>query len=230
MSKNINVNTLQTGAQKAYKGLPMEGLIATWYANITRNDMRRHKLGAEQWAKKIAPGSRVLEVAPGPGYFSIELARLGDYQITGLDISKSFVEIARKHATEAGVNVDFREGNASEMPFESDTFDFIICQAAFKNFTEPVKAIREMHRVLKPGGKAVILDLRGDASHQAINEEVKQLRLNRINTFITKWTFRNVLLKNAYTKAEIKQFISQTDFIKHEILEDNVGMEIRLEK
>ena len=230
MNKNINVNTRQAGAQKAYKGLPMEGLIATWYAGITRSDVRRHKLGAEQWAKKIAPGSRVLEVAPGPGYFSIELARLGNYQITGLDISKSFVEIARRNAAGAGVNVDFRQGNASDMPFESDTFDFIICQAAFKNFTEPVKAIREMYRVLKPGGTAVILDLRGDASRAAINEEVKQLGLNRINSFITRWTFENVLLKNAYTKAEIKQFISQTNFTKHEIREDNVGMEIQLEK
>jgi len=178
----------------------------------------------------VAPGSRVLEVAPGPGYFSIELARLGNYRITGLDISKSFVEIARRNAARAGVTVDFRQGNASEMPFEENTFDFIICQAVFKNFTEPVKAIREMHRVLKPGRKAVILDLRGDATREAINEEVKQLGLNRINTLITKWTFRNVLLKNAYTKAEIRQFISQTDFTKYEIREDNVGMEIRLEK
>ena len=111
---------------KAYKGLAMEGPIATWYATITQKDVRRHRLGAEQWAKQIKSGSHVLEVAPGPGYFSIELAKLGDYKVTGLDISKSFVEIARKNAIGASVKVDFREGNASSMPFESNSFDFMI--------------------------------------------------------------------------------------------------------
>lgn len=215
---------------KAYKGLAMEGPIATWYANITQKDVHRHKLGAEQWAKKIKPGSRVLEVAPGPGYFSIELAMLGDYQVTGLDISKSFVEIARKNAIDAAVNVDFQEGNVSAMPFEDDSYDFIICQAAFKNFAEPVEAICEMFRVLKAGGRAVILDLRKDATRETIADEVSRMGLNRINAWITKWIFHNILLKNAYTKTQIEQFISQTDFAKYEILADTIQMEIHLEK
>lgn len=215
---------------KAYKGLAMEGPIATWYATITQKDVRRHRLGAEQWAKQIKSGSHVLEVAPGPGYFSIELAKLGDYKVTGLDISKSFVEIARKNAIGASVKVDFREGNASSMPFESNSFDFIICQAAFKNFTEPVNAIREMYRVLKPDGRAVILDLRKDATRETIADEVSHMGLNWINAWITKWTFHNVLLKNAYTKTQIEQFILQTDFVKYEILADSIQMEILMEK
>ena len=72
---------------KGYKGMAMEGPIASWYAKITQKDLQRHKLMAGQLAGKIPAGSRVLEIAPGPGYFAIELARLGDYQITGLDIS-----------------------------------------------------------------------------------------------------------------------------------------------
>jgi len=215
---------------KAYKGLPMEGVIATWYAGITRKDVRRHQLAAEQWAKTIPSGSCVLEIAPGPGYFSIELAKLGDFKITGLDISKSFVEIARQNATKAGVQIDFREGNASAMSFKNNSFDFIFCQAAFKNFSAPVEAIREMQRVLKPGGRAIILDLRGDASQEAINQEVHQLGLNTINTWITKWTFKHILLKNAYTKAQMEQLIIQTDFQKYHIHPDTIGMEIQLEK
>ena len=76
----------------------------------------------------------------GPGFLAIELARLGSYRITGLDISKSFVRIATENAIKAGVEVTFREGNASSMPFESDSFDFVYCRAAFKNFSEPVQA------------------------------------------------------------------------------------------
>ncbi len=126
----------------------MEGVIASWYAKTTFKDLNRHKLMAKQFVQKIPANGSVLEIAPGPGYFCIELARLGNYQITGLDISKSFVEIARKNAAEAGLIIDFREGNASAMPFQDHTFDFTFCQAAFKNFSEPVKAITEMYRVL----------------------------------------------------------------------------------
>jgi ubiquinone/menaquinone biosynthesis C-methylase UbiE len=62
----------------------------------------------------LPAGGRILEVAPGPGYLAIELAKNEKYQIVGLDISKSFVEIAQTKA-KAGVAVDFRHGNASNM-------------------------------------------------------------------------------------------------------------------
>jgi len=137
-------STVEPKVPKAYKGITMEGPIATWYAGTTLKDLNRHKLRAEQLSKAIPSGSRVLEIAPGPGYFCIELAKLGDYEITGLDISKSFVEIARTNAAAANVKVDFRQGNASDMPFANETFDLTFCQAAFKNFTQPVRAIAEM--------------------------------------------------------------------------------------
>ena len=58
------------------------------------------------------------------------------------------------------MNVDFRQGDAAHMPIADGRYDFIICTAAFKNFTDPVGALREMCRVLRPGGKALIIDLR----------------------------------------------------------------------
>src|SRR5690242_12585248 len=116
------MNTTQT--KKAYKGVPTEGVIASWYAKTTFKDLKRHKWMAKRMMEHIPSGGRVLEIAPGPGYFSIELAKLGSYQVCGLDISKSFVEIARRNAMQAGLQIDFREGNASSMPFEANTFDF----------------------------------------------------------------------------------------------------------
>ena len=215
---------------KAYKGLPMEGPIATWYTKTTLKDLKRHKLMARQLVEKIPENGKVLEIAPGPGYFCIELARLGNYQITGLDISKSFVEIARKNATKAGLKIDFREGNASAMPFEDNTFDFTFCQAAFKNFSEPVKAITEMYRVLRPGGISVIADLRRDAPREEIVHEVKGMRLNRINEILVRWTFDHMLLKSAYSVDEIKKMASQTLFKKCKIEIDGIGFQVWLEK
>jgi ubiquinone/menaquinone biosynthesis C-methylase UbiE len=216
--------------KKAYKGLPMEGLIATWYAKTTLKDLKRHKLVAKQLAEKIPANGKVLEIAPGPGYFCIELAKLGSFQITGLDISKSFVEIARRNAAEAGLKIDFREGNASAMPFEDNTFDFTFCQAAFKNFSEPVSAITEMYRVLRPGGLSIIADLRRDASPEEIDREVKGMGLGRINQFLVTWTFDQMLLKSAYSVEEMKSMVAQTPFSKCKIDVDNVGFQVWLEK
>ena len=222
------MNNIQT--KKAYKGLPMEGIIATWYAKTTLKDLKRHKLMARQLVEKIPANGKVLEIAPGPGYFCIELAKLGNYQITGLDISKSFVEIARRNAVEAGVKVDFREGNASAMPFQDNTFDFTFCQAAFKNFSEPVKAIAEMYRVLCPGGLSVISDLRRDASAQEIEREIKGMELGPINRFMVRWTFKNMLLKSAYSVDEMKSMVTQTPFGQAKISVDGVGFQVWLEK
>src|SRR5205823_574985 len=133
-------------------------------------------------------------------------------------------------AKAAGVVVDFRQGNASDMPLDADSFDFVVCRAAFKNFTEPVQAIREMHRVLKPGGTALISDLRRDASRADVDAYVNSLGLSRINTLLTKWTFRLMLLKNAYAPEDIRRFVSQTSFAGCEIREDTIGMEIWLKK
>jgi ubiquinone/menaquinone biosynthesis C-methylase UbiE len=215
---------------KAYKGLPMEGFIATWYSKTTRKDLKRHKLMAKRLAEKIPANGKVLEIAPGPGYFCIELAKLGNYQITGLDISKSFVEIARRNAVEAGVKVDFREGNASAMPFKENTFDFTFCQAAFKNFSEPVKAIAEMYRVLRPGGVSVISDLRRDAAPEEIEREIQGMDLGPINQFLVRWTFKNMLLKSAYSVDEIRSMVAQTPFGQCRIDISDVGFEAWLEK
>lgn len=221
---------MMTKADKGYRGLPMEGIIATWYAKTTAKDYHRHRDAALEVSAKIPEGSRVLEIAPGPGYFCIELARLGRYDITGLDISQSFVEIARVNAAEAGVRVDFRQGNASDMPFEDESFDFTICQAAFKNFSQPVKAIAEMYRVLRPGGTALIIDMRRNTSQADIEREISKMNVGPLNRWLIRWTFNNMLIKRAYSSQEIEQFVAQTPFRKCSIEEEGIGFNAWLTK
>ena len=215
---------------KAYKGLPMEGIIAGWYAKTTFKDLNRHQVMAKQLAGQIPAGGKVLEIAPGPGYFCIELAKLGNFQITGLDISKSFVEISRRNAAEAVLKIDFRQGNASALPFSDESFDFTFCQAAFKNFSQPVEAIAEMYRVLKPNGTAVIVDMRRDASTDDIEREVKGMSLDRINGMMVRWTFKQMLLKSAYSIPEMESMISRTPFGRGRIDVGGIGFQIWLKK
>ncbi len=216
-------------AAKPYKGMGMNGAVAHWYAGLTRKCMDDFKALARRTAGQIPADSSVLEVAPGPGYFAIELAKLGGFQITGLDISETFVEIARGNAARAGVHVDFRHGNASRMPFADDSFDFLLCRAAFKNFSEPQRALEEVHRVLRPGGQALIIDLRRDASMESINQAVAGMKVGAVNAVITRFTFRHMLLKRAYTKSEFEQMISRTR-LQSEIRENLLGLEIVLSK
>jgi ubiquinone/menaquinone biosynthesis C-methylase UbiE len=208
----------------------MEGATARWYASLTHKSLDRFISLARRVAKEVPRGSSVLDVAPGPGYFAVELAKLGGYQITGLDISRTFVEIARSHAARAGVEVDFRQGNASHMPFEDSMFDFLVCSAAFKNFTDPLQALEEMHRVLRPGGRALIIDLRKDAPRHSINEAVDEMHVGAINSVITKATFRFMLLKRAYTKSDFEKLAEQTKFRSCRVVEDRISLEVSLQR
>jgi len=208
----------------------MEGMVAKWYTTNTGKTLDEFTKLARRIADQLPRGSSVLEVAPGPGYFCIELAKLGPYSITGLDISHTFVEIASKKAAAAGVRVDFQQGNVSNMPFASDTFDFLLCRAAFKNFGQPVRALEEMCRVLKPGGRGLIVDLRKDASLESINHEVDGMGLNAVNKVITKLVFRTFLLKTAYTKQQFQQMLAQAKFRTVDIHEAGIGFEISMTK
>jgi len=210
---------------KGYKGIGMEGAIATWYAKNTRRDIAVFRSLAARISQETAPGSRILEVAPGPGYLSIELARRGQYEVSGLDISKSFVEIARKNAARESVCIDFRRGNASAMPFEDNSFDFVVCRAAFKNFTQPLEAINEMCRVLKPGGRAMIIDLRQDASREVIGAYVDGLGLGRLDSAFTKLTLK-WLTRRAHTTDDFRKMASNSQFGRCEITETPMGIEV----
>src|SRR5258708_12853033 len=135
---------------KPYKGIGREGLIATWYAKNTGKSIAEYRNLAKRIAGSLRPGDRVLEVAPGPGYVAIALAQLGSYRVAGLDVSRTFVRMARENAARSRVEVDFQEGDAAAMPFAAEAFDFIVCRAAFKNFSNPAGALPQLHHLLDP--------------------------------------------------------------------------------
>ena len=118
---------------------------------------------AERIATLVPSSATVLEVAPGPGFLAIELAKRG-FDVTGVDISRTFVEIAQRNAAAAGVMPRFELGDAAALPIADASVDFVICRAAFKNFSRPVPALAEMRRVLRKGGTALLIDMRRDVS------------------------------------------------------------------
>lgn len=220
-----------TKARWRFKGPEMEGAVARWYTKLRSSErqIQEYRRQAAQLTAGLPADAKVLEVAPGPGYLAIEITRLGKFEVTGLDISHTFVQIASDNAREAGVTVDFHQGDAALMPFADGSFDLIVCQAAFKNFNHPVGALNEMHRVLRGGGTAVIQDMSNDASHTDIEREVETMQLGWLSAFTTKATLE-MLKRRAYSPARFKQLAAESRFGTCEIRSEGIGLEVRLKK
>jgi ubiquinone/menaquinone biosynthesis C-methylase UbiE len=206
----------------------MEGAMARWYARNrgTSQQLADYRRQARELTVGLPQGARILEVAPGPGYLAIELARLG-FEVSGLDISHSFVALAGQSARDAGVSVDFRQGDAARLPFADNSFDLILCQAAFKNFEHPVTALNEMHRALRPGGAVVIQDMSHDATRADIRNEVRRMQIRGFNGFFTRRAL-GVLRLRAASREHFRRLIADSAFRTGHVQTDGILLEVRL--
>ena len=217
--------------EKRFKIIPeMEGRQARWYAAQRRSggQMAAYRARARELAAGLPPGAAVLEVAPGPGYLAAELARLG-LSVTAVDVSRTMVEIATEHARGEGVAVDVRQGDVADLALQSSSFDLVVCQAAFKNFTEPVRALDEMHRVLRPGGTAVIEDMSADATTADIATEVAGMSLSRGNALVTRSVLR-FLRRRAHGRARFEELAARSRFGEASITTRGIGITVTLTK
>lgn len=181
---------------------------AHWYDRTTRRDMAGVKRLAVRISGMVRPGSQVLEIGPGPGFLSIELARRG-LETSAVETRGMWVEMARRNAQRAGVRVDVCFGDPAELPVASESVDFVVCRAAFKSFAEPVKTMQEMRRVLKPGGTALLSDLRRDAPAEEVEEYVKAADDRRLHRWFMMRVFQSVLNKRAYVVDEVRKMADE---------------------
>jgi ubiquinone/menaquinone biosynthesis C-methylase UbiE len=218
-----------TSTGKAYKGIGMEGSLARWYDRTTRRDMPEIKALAARVAAIVPALGTVLEVAPGPGFLSIELAKHG-LQVRAMDISKTFVQIAQRNAAAEGVEARFELGNAASLPVEDASVDFVVCRAAFKNFTEPMKALREMKRVLRPGGTALLIDMRRDVPVAELKRYVDRLGVNWLSRWFMMFVFRSMLIKRSYPLEDIRGMATEAAWLEPRIEISPVGFELWMTK
>jgi ubiquinone/menaquinone biosynthesis C-methylase UbiE len=226
--KGITMFSMKNARKK--KDVAITGLMAKWYNKNSLTRLSEFVKVADVIAAKATQGSKILEIAPGPGYLSIELAKRG-YDVSGVELSADFVEIEKKNAIENGVKVDFQQGNAASLPHPDGTFDFLVCMAAFKNFSEPQTALDEMYRVLKPEGTALVIDMNRENTKADIEEAMMDhTEMKGFDRWFVKMSFKTFLKKGAYSQRELEGFISRTMFQKHEIIKQGVGFFIWLYK
>lgn len=115
----------------------------------------------------LRPAERVLDVACGTGIVSREAAPLVGTggQVVALDINPSMLAVARALNAPSGAEIHWREGNAMALPFAEKAFDVVLCQHGLPFFPDRGLAVREMRRVLAPGGRAVVIVLQTLAQH-----------------------------------------------------------------
>jgi len=98
-----------------------------------------------------------LDVGCGTGFLSLELAARG-HRVTGIDLAPAMLDAARRKAAEAGFDIRFEEGDAEQAPFPPASFDLVISRHVLWTLPHPEAAIDDWIRVLRPGGRLVVID------------------------------------------------------------------------
>jgi demethylmenaquinone methyltransferase/2-methoxy-6-polyprenyl-1,4-benzoquinol methylase len=102
----------------------------------------------------------ILDIATGTGDFAIEALALNPDKVIGVDISEGMLDMGRKKMIKKGLSdkIELRSGDSEQLPFDDNMFDAIIVAFGVRNFENLEKGLTDIHRVLKPGGKAVVLE------------------------------------------------------------------------
>jgi demethylmenaquinone methyltransferase/2-methoxy-6-polyprenyl-1,4-benzoquinol methylase len=110
----------------------------------------------------VRKGQRVLDIAGGTGDLTKQFSKLvgSDGQVVLADINSSMLEVGRERLTNLGLtnNIEYVQANAESLPFENNSFDLITIAFGLRNVTDKDKALRSMLRVLKPGGRLLVLE------------------------------------------------------------------------
>lgn len=144
--------------------------VAEMFNNIShRYDFLNHflSLGIDiLWRKKAIrllkkdQPKQILDIATGTGDFAIEALALNPDKVIGVDISAGMLEHGRQKMKKKGLDhiIDMQMGDSEKLLFEDNTFDAVIVSFGVRNFENLEKGLSDMYRVLKPGGKTVIVE------------------------------------------------------------------------
>ena len=135
-----------------------ERLIAPAFAGLY--ERVADDVAAEPAARGTGNGAAILDLGCGPGDLAVELAgRLHEARIVGLDLSPGMIELAQRHEGPDG-QLRFVAGDAARLPFEAGSFDVVVSTLSLHHWAQPDRCFAEIKRVLRPGGVALVYDLR----------------------------------------------------------------------
>jgi SAM-dependent methyltransferase len=167
------------GGYDRYAGL----LLRSFYSGVASD------VGAT-----VARGARVLEIGCGPGRLSVLLARRHGLDVTGVDLDPAMIDRARANADRASAlderRPSFEVADAAALPFDDASFDAVVSTLSMHHWADPGAGLAEIARVLRPGGPALIWELRpgGLPLHRHVPDPTAHLRGSSLAlTGVTAW-------------------------------------------
>jgi ubiquinone/menaquinone biosynthesis C-methylase UbiE len=163
--------------------------------------------------RHAAPQSRerVLDVACGTGIVARRAAPLvgADGQVVALDMNPAMLAVARALPAPSGATINWQEGNAATLPFLDGAFDVVLCQHGLQFVPDRAGAVREMRRVLAPGGRALVIVLQELARHpvfEALMESVARHLSLPVSSVMTPFALGDAdELRTLFTAARFKK-------------------------
>jgi|SRR5688572_6894747 len=205
-----------SGKPKKQQVAEMFNDIAGWYDFMNRFlsggvDVYWRKMAIRQLTD-IQP-ERILDIATGTGDLAIRAARrFPQAQITGIDISTGMLELGRKKIANLLLNkqIQLLEGDSEAINFDDGTFDAVTVAFGVRNFANLEKGLGEMYRVLKPGGRMVILEFSKPC--QRIFKSMYDFYMKFVAPRVASWVTRN---KEAYQYLHnsVKAFPEGEEFL-----------------
>jgi len=160
----------------------------------------------------------VLEIGPGPGYVGLEWLKKSPYAtLTGCEISREMIKLAKKNSQDYGYadRCNYMEGNCMEMPFLKESFDAVFSNGSLHEWEDPICALNEIYRVLKPGGLFCITDMRRDVNPLIKwciyhSTKPKEIRPGFITSYNASYTVEEIRLQ--LTNSMLKNITVQREF------------------
>jgi ubiquinone/menaquinone biosynthesis C-methylase UbiE len=164
-----------------------------------------------------------LELGPGPGYLGLEwLKKTTGTRLKGLDISPDMIALAERNAQAYGVSdrVEYVHGSGERIPFEDATFDAVFTNGSLHEWSDPQGTFGEIWRVLKPGGRYFLSDLRRDMSPLIkwflwLNTKPKEIRPGLISS-----------INAAYTPGELRELVEGAKLSTAAVRSNLIGVTI----
>ena len=193
--------------------------------SFNQHTIWRNKTNREIFVKD---GHKVLDLCCGTGDWTLQLADNLKADITGLDFSENMLAVAREKTENFG-NINLVQGDATDLPYEDNTFDIVTIGFGLRNLPDYQKGIREFYRVLKPGGQLVVLET-SNPENPLINFGFK-IYFSKIMPFLgqkiagsgQEYTWLYESTSHFLTKIELKEMLQTENFINVKVITHTFG-------